>query len=222
MTGPISSWDSGAFGANWDSGLQWDINSPIPAGNVGEYLALVTSQHASKPNFLATLSVLLQPLADLQITYGAIPSSFDLDTAIGSQLDATGEWVGISRNLEIALSNTWFSWDTDGLGWDEASWWDPSQPSDETISLPDDSYRTLLRAKIVNNYWNGSIPGAYTVWNTLFSSTGWTIDIHDNQNNTLDFVLRGPAPDSITSALLTGGYFNLRPAGKSVSYSYLG
>lgn len=220
MVGPISTWDSGAFGANWDAGLNWDINTPSPNGNIAQYLALVTSEHADKPNFIATLSTLLQPFADMQVIYGQMALVFDLDSAVGSQLDDVGQWVGISRNIEVPLANTWFTWDADGLGWDEGSWYDPSQPADQTVVLPDDSYRTLLRARIVNNYWNGSIPGAYAVWNTLFTGTGWSIDIHDNQDMTMDFVLRGPTPDAITLALLTGGYFNLRPAGVSASYSY--
>jgi Protein of unknown function (DUF2612) len=220
MPGATSTWDSGAFGANWDAGLQWDVNVPAPGGNVGEYLALVTHEHADKPNFMTTLTQLLQPLADLQVTYGQIASSFDLDTAVGSQLDAVGQWVGISRQVETPLMNTWFSWDTSGLGWDEASWYDPTQPTDETVILPDDAYRTLIRAKVVNNYWDGSIPGAYEVWDVLFAGTGWTIDMTDNQDMSMVFTLRGPAPDAITMALLTGGYFNLRPAGVSATYGY--
>lgn len=221
MSGPVSTWDSGAFGANWDAGLQWDVNVPSPSGNVGEYLALVTSQHADKPNFITTLATLLQPMADLQVVYGQMGLCFDLDTAVGSQLDAVGEWVGISRDVSISLANTWFSWDIVGQGWDEGSWYDPNQPTNETVSLPDDSYRTLIRAKIVNNYWNGSVPVAYTVWDTLFAGTGWSIDITDNQNLTMVFTLRGPAPDAITEALLTGGYFNLKPSVVSASYEYL-
>lgn len=220
MGTPVTNWDSGIFGANWDAGLQWDVNLPTPGGDPSSYLALITSEHIGKPKFIAGLASVLQPIADLQVTYGAISSAFDLDTAVGTQLDAIGLWVGVSRNLVVPLSNVWFSWDTTGLGWDQASWYDPNQPTSETVTLPDDAFRTLIRAKIVNNSWNGSIPVAYSVWNTLFASTGWTIDIHDNQDMTMSFVLRGPAPDAITLALLTGGLFELRPAGVSASYSY--
>ena len=52
----VDTWDSGQPKANWDSGLQWDVNVGLPSGSVAPWLSLVTSEHASKPNFMATLA----------------------------------------------------------------------------------------------------------------------------------------------------------------------
>jgi hypothetical protein len=216
----LDSWDSSLFGAKWDSGLQWDVNVGSNLGDVTRYLNLITNEHNLLPNYMAMIAGVLQPFADNEEQLLEMPEAYDLDQAVGAQLDTVGLWVGQSRTLTIPLNNPWFSWNVSGQGWNQAAWRDPTQPTTTTIVLPDDSYRTLLRARIVNNTWDGTIPGAYTVWNTLFLNTGWTINIKDNGDMTMTFTLRGPPPDTITSALLTGGSFDLAPAGVLATYGY--
>lgn len=216
----IDTWDSGLHGADWDSGLQWDVNVGAPAGGIGSYLALVTSKHRDKPKFMSTLSVLVQALADINKCATSMQTIFDLDVAVGAQLDAIGEWIGIGRELNVPLPNVWFSWNVVNLGWNEGSWRDPNNPVNEVIVLPDDAYRTLLRAKVVNNQWNGTIEQAYSVWDTMFAGLNSSIDIVDNQDMSMEFILRGDQPDAITLALLNGGYLSTVPAGVSATYGY--
>lgn len=217
----VDSWDSGLQGATWDSGLQWDVNVGAPGGNVAPYLALVTSEHRDKPKFMAMIAMLMQTPADMIVGLQSLQTIFDLDTALGAQLDAVGEWIGVDRHLRVPLPNSWFSWDVVGLGWDEGSWHDPNDPTNEVITLPDDAYRTLLRARVVNNQWDGTIPAAYSIWETMFEGTGSSIDITDNGDMTMEFTLRGTAPDAITTALLDGGYLSTTPAGVEASYGYV-
>lgn len=216
----VDQWDSGQPGANWDSGLQWDVNVGPSPGDIEQYLRLITSEHRDRPKFRATVSALAQPYADDLVVLARMQTLFDLDTATGAQLDIVGQWIGVSRQLSVALPDVWFSWDTVDLGWDEGSWRDPRDPTTEVITLPDDAYRTLLRARVVNNQWDGTIPNAYEVWDTMFEGTGFTIDITDNGDMTMDFTLRGPPPDSITLALLNTGLLSTRPAGVRATYGY--
>src|ERR1039458_1627914 len=164
----ISTWDSGQPGANWDVGLQLDVNVGPTPGDPTYYLRLVTSEHIDKPNFIATLTAVLQPLADVQVRLAGMPGIFDLDVAVGDQEDKTGQWVGISRELQEPLTGVYFSLDTVGLGFDQGTWKGPFDPSTYLTALPDDAYRLLLRAKILNNKWDGTIPGAYAAWAELF------------------------------------------------------
>lgn len=213
----VDTWDSGLPGANWDSGLEWDVTVGLNNGDITKYLALVAGQHADKPKFIALLSMVLQPVADIIALIESIPDAFDLDKAVGKQLDVVGEWVGVSRTITVPLPQVYFSLDVPGLGLDEGTLKGPFDPTTGLLSLPDDAYRTLLRARIAANHWDGTIPGAYAVWDALFSASGYGILIVDNGDMSMMYALRGPVPDAVTLALFTGGYLNLKPAGVRVS-----
>jgi hypothetical protein len=146
-----------------------------------------------------------------------LPAAFDLDAAVGAQLDAVGLWVGVTRKLNVEVSGVYFSFDTDGLGWDEGSWWAPGDPSTSVVSLPDDAFRTLIRARIGANHWDGTIPGAYVAWDSLFAGTSFYVMIEDLGTMNMNQVLTGGTPDVITSALFTGGYLDISPAGVGVN-----
>ena len=89
----------------------------------------------------------------------------------------------------------------------------PFDPISGLVALNDMSYRTLLRATIAANNWDGTIPGAYAIWDILFSGTGIGILIQDYGDMTTDLALTGPIPDPVTTALFANGYMNLVPAG---------
>lgn len=183
------------------------------AADVAAYLALVTSQHRKQDRFVAALSVVVQAFADAKAAAEAMPGLYDLDAAVGAMLDVVGEWVGRSRALSLPLEDVYFSFDDDSLGFDQGSWLGPFDPVTGLVSLPDDAYRTLLRATIAANQWDGTLPSAYAIWNTLFSEAGTSILIQDNGDMSMVFGLLGATPDAVTLALLTGGYLALKPAG---------
>jgi hypothetical protein len=186
-----------------------------------DYTSLITSEHQSAPKFMAMVALLAQWAVDRRNMLASIPTSYDLDSAVGQQLDRVGEWVGISRNLSLPLTSVYFSFDTTGLGFDQGTWLGPFDPTTGLVSLPDDQYRILLYATITANNWDGTVPGAYDAWNTVFRPLGYSILIQDNQDMTMTVVLVGPSPDAVTLALFTGGYLNLRPAGVGITNYYL-
>ena len=212
----ISTWDSGQPGAKWDAGLQWDVNVGPALGNVAPYLSLVTSEHRDKPKFIETLSFVLQPIVDTLAQMRTFTAKFDIDVAAGVQLDIVGQWVGQSRELQTALTGAYFAFDTLGVGFDEGAWKGPFDPTTGLFILADESYRLLLKAKVLNNKWNGTIPQAYEIWDALFEGTGFGLLIQDFGNMHMLYALTGPVPDAVTLALFTGGYFNNRPAGVQV------
>jgi hypothetical protein len=187
---------------------------------ISQYTSLITSEHNQRPNFMAMVSLLAQWAVDRQNMLASIPGLFDIDYAIGQQLDWVGQWVGVSRNLSVPLTDVYFSFDTVGLGFDQGTWLGPFDPTTGLVSLPDDAYRTLLYAVIAANNWDGTVPGAYTAWNTIFEPLGYSILIEDGQDMTMTIALIGPTPDAVTLALFTGGYLNLRPAGVGITFYY--
>lgn len=92
------------------------------SGDASKYVELTTSQYRDKPKFTAMVEGVAQPFADTAEFLEGFAALFDLDTADGPQLDAIGLWIGASRDLEIPISNVYFSFDTPGLGFDEGLW----------------------------------------------------------------------------------------------------
>ena len=169
---------------------------------------------------MAMVSLLAQWAVDRQNMLASIPGLYDIDDAVGSQLDAVGLWVGASRNLSVPLTDVYFSLDIAGLGLDQGVIQGPFDPTTGLVSLPDAQYRILLYATIAANNWDGTIPGAYTAWNTIFEPLGYSILIQDYQNMTMGIALIGPTPDAVTLALFKGGYLNLIPAGVGVAFYF--
>jgi len=187
-------------------------------GNILPYTGLVTSQHADKPNFMAMISASFQPFADLIDLYHQAPYLYDVDTASGQQLDVLGEWVGRTRNLSVPISGVYFSFDTPGLGFDQGVWLGPYDSPTGIILLPDEYFRTLVKAAAINNQWDGGLLDSYTFLGQAFNIFGYSFRINDYCNLTISLEIDGPPnPPPLVVALLTEGYFDIRPAGVSIS-----
>lgn len=182
-----------------------------------DYTRLITSQHR-KPRFLALAAALLEPVTDAQNLLDEIGRAFDVDTAVGVQLDAVGEWVGRSRVLAGPLTGIYFAWGESGVGWGEGAWKGLYDPTTGLTTLPDDIYRRLLKAKIAANAWDGTIPGAYAVWRAAFEDTGSLIIIQDGQDMSMAVGIAGMPLDAVTKQILLGGYIPLKPEGVRIDW----
>lgn len=155
---------------------------------VQPYLDLITSEHKTKPNFIAWLTAALGTVNDGLSTTESINATFDIDRAIGNQLDIIGQIVGRSRSL-------------------------PFQPGDgSSPTLNDKNYRIALKAKIAQNQWDGTIPSIYTIWNNSFSDL--TMNIVDNQNMTMSVLIDSSGQiDPVIIEMIAAGYIVPKPAG---------
>lgn len=124
--------------------------------DIATYLNRITSQHKTKPKFMALLAARLGPFIDLARCLEIFDEAFDLDTAAGKQLDIIGEYVGVSRILNF-------------------------QPVAIPALLDDEHYRILLKSKISLNNWDGTTAGVYAIWNQVFPNT--QIGISDYQRH---------------------------------------
>lgn len=172
------------------------------SASVLNYEALITSEHNQRPNFMKMIDVTTQGAVDAQNLCATFPAIFDIDLAVGQQLDMLGTWIGASRNLAQPL------------------------PPDGITVLPDGPYHTLLQAVIAANHWDGTVPGLYSIWGAVFGSEPYgeggyglgtygtfTVLVQDNQDMTMFVVLVFSNFDETELALLTNGYFDLVPAG---------
>ncbi|MDL2289084.1 DUF2612 domain-containing protein, partial [Oscillospiraceae bacterium OttesenSCG-928-F05] len=121
-----------------------------------KYLNRITSQHKIQPKYMAWLAALLDKLNDLAEVALQMDLAYDLDEAVGAQLDVIGELVGVSRLLTFEPQNA---------------------PS---ALLSDDDYRLIIRARISLNQWDGSTAGIYQLWADIFPEA--TIEVVDKQD----------------------------------------
>jgi hypothetical protein len=200
----------------WQVPVNWANGVGPAVGTVATWAGLITSKFATKPKFMNMVAATVQPLADLVTQLSKIPSLFDLDTAVGQQLDWVGEWIGVTRFIQTPLVGVYFAFDTSGVGFDQGSWFGPYNPSTGVTQLDDNTYRLLLYAKIAANHWDGTVPSAYAAWADLFPASAFTVLIEDLGGMHMQYALLGSLPDALTLALFTGGYLALKPSGVQI------
>ena len=178
---PISQYGSGAYGG-----------APIEVLQLGYYLSRITSEWRNSPKFMAFLTVLLKKFDDVSQCQVQMDQAFDLDNAIGAQLEILGSIVGASRTVAF-------------------------QPSGGVSPTLDDvTYRILIKATAGKNQWDGTIDSLQAIWAVLFP-TG-RIVIADNQNMTATIFLTGTF-SSIVKDLILNGYIVPQP--ETVRYNYI-
>jgi Protein of unknown function (DUF2612) len=153
---------------------------------IEDYTSLITSEHNTAPNYVATVSLSCQPMVDQQNLVAEVPGLFDIDSAVGQQLDYVGQWVGLTRYVNVPL-DIYFSWGVAGLGWGQGVWYSIFDPTTGAVALDDPHYRILLKARIVANQWDGTITGAYDAWDTLFAPEGFGIIIQCGAPQAIDY-----------------------------------
>jgi hypothetical protein len=103
VTAQIQCYMSGASGGTGEFDI---IQATLLSNAIPYYLSLVPSQWRAAPKFLSWLAALLQPLVDVGICAAGLNAAFDIDTAVGSQLDVLGQFIGVSRTLPFAPGNS--------------------------------------------------------------------------------------------------------------------
>ncbi|MCW3641765.1 DUF2612 domain-containing protein [Burkholderia cenocepacia] len=183
-----------------------------------DYTALITSEHSDKPKFMAMVEMLSAPQVDLMNVLGGMPALFDLDAAVGDQLDVLGQWIGLSRDVNTPLTGIYFSFDVGGLGFDQGVWKGPFDPDTGLVSLDDDTYRMTLRAKIAANRWD-STPGAAADILDSLAPAGTLVFLEDPCDMSITIGIAGKQPPALYIALLKNGFLALKPEAVHVNYA---
>jgi len=185
---------------------------------VNQYTLLITSEHASRPRFVATVELSTDPFVTLQALYASMPALFDIDAAAGQQLDIDGEWVGRSRKLLEPLTGVYFAFDTTGLGFDQGMWRGPDDPSEGLIVLDDPTYRLLLLARILVDQWDGTADGMREAWQALMGPLGYTVLLQDACDMTCSLALTGaPRFDPFALSLFATNVLAIKPDGVRIN-----
>ena len=184
---------------------------------MSKYTELITNYHATKPKFFDHIDLSTRPLIDISTATRGLVSAFDIDTAVGVQLDILGLWIGRSRIVSQPISGVYFSLDIDGLGFDRGVWQGPYDPDSGYTTLSDETYRIILKAKIAINNWDGRNDSLPPILDAALEGSGLKMQIVDNQEMTISIWVFPETDISNVSleliAAIRQGYLTVKAAG---------
>lgn len=184
---------------------------------MSKYTELITNYHATKPKFFDHIDLSTRPLIDISTATRGLVSAFDIDTAVGVQLDILGLWIGRSRIVSQPISGVYFSLDIDGLGFDQGVWQGPYDPDSGYTTLNDETYRIILKAKIAINNWDGRNDSLPPILDAALEGSGLKMQIVDNQDMTISIWVFPETDISNVSleliAAIRQGYLTVKAAG---------
>jgi len=160
--------------------------------DIERYLNLVTSEHADKQKFTSWLLSVLTLVDSSTELFKKFDTYFDLDNAVGEQLDIIGEIVGVSRRLNF-------------------------QPSISSPILDDETYLLIIKAKIARNKWDGTVIQIKEVWNSLFPEQ--PLILTDNQDMSVNALIFG-FDTILLKELVSNRYIIPKPQGVKFNYAY--
>ena len=146
--------------------------------DVSNYLDLITSEHSLQPKFIDYNTTFLNMIQAGCDTLYDFDSIFNLDQATGDALDKLAYLAGISRVLPVD---------------------DPDIPN----QLSDKSLRKVIKSKINQNHWDGTMQGWLNIMQIIFPDSSY--DIQDNFDMSVNILVIDPNIDDETIALLFNG-----------------
>lgn len=174
----------------------------MSAPNISDYLNLITSEHR-KPKFQAMVQVYAQWAVDRRNLLASFQTKFDLDTAVGVQLDVLGLWANISRSVVVIPSEAF------------------PAPNPYVVVLDDTTYRRAIKACVMANHWDGTPAMLATILSTFYQPRGISAGVRDNQDMSIDVYLSGGNPTDAEAALLSQMIIPVRPAGVRINNSFI-
>jgi len=191
---------------------------------MAQYKELIPAPNQGKDRFMRWVEALLTPHVNTQEALNSLVDAFNIDKAVGVQLDYIGELLGRPRQVDFTMQGG-----ASGV-------------------LGDDLYRKVIKAKILLNTWKGTVPEIYAFWDVVFPDS--PINISNNEDMTIDFTIFN-FPEDFTSTttfaytdttypdgqggygtghwggfiapnrqLVSNHYFTPKPAGVTPSYAF--
>lgn len=119
-----------------------------------EYENLLIVQYSDKPKASETISSIVKRFKNNFDLLEQMEDAFDLDNAVGKQLDIIGKIVGISRNVEGVIPKIFFGFDDNinAKGFSLAPFYTGDQAKYTDTQLSDSDYRFFIRMKIAKNH----------------------------------------------------------------------
>lgn len=165
------------------------------------YQNLLLSQYQEQPKAMSTIAVLVEnAICDLVLR--EIEAAFNLDMAIGSQLDVLGEYIGFGRSVRVLPTQAFFNmtdYDTPSetmVGMTDyadetenalSTFYRYSMASQGTADLNDEDYRLILQWKVKFNSLGSSL---HDIAVALYESFGSNLICFDHKNMSISYAVR--------------------------------
>jgi hypothetical protein len=215
--------------ANWPTAGA-PTTGTVPTDNlialVNYYVARLIIQYADKPKAQGIIALFVkQFIADDLATI--LRDAFNLDTAVGPQLDTIAKYVGLNRNIGLPTFPPFFSMRDytganpqgthgfalyDGSSPATGAFYDYTQQINPT-ALPDAAFAFLLRLKIAINHLDGTYAGIQQFIAQHLSA--W-VTVTDNQDMTLTYTIAANPP--VAPTILAGFLPKPMGVGKIITY----
>ena len=200
------------------------------------YKRLVTSEYRSSPRFVKTVEKLLAYGITTDESLKNLLLAFDVDNATKKQLDILGRIVGASRQLEFnpsagAIGNIICPSPAELASGEEfpiitvpqpayldgtsyLSGFPPSEMGSGNI-LDDNAFRMIIKARIIQNAWKGTINELYELWYAIMGSDK-KMAIEDLQDMSFNIVLQGNYTQ-LEKELIIHAYIIPKPEGVRIN-----
>ena len=206
---------------------------------VEQYKNLLIVQYYDKEKARATIGLFVETLLQNGITFD-VKDAFDINTAIGNQLDVLGKYIGLDRifpNTGIGPGDFFTMGDYNDSGISGFSMGDygdlPGSSGDMAgyedmtaqSALSDDDYRILLKFKIIQNHSNHSLK---SINDNLFLTFGTDIYASSLDDMTItytfvpgiqDIVFIAFEKDAITKPMAVGVNYIIKSAEKMFAFT---
>lgn len=160
------------------------------------YRRLLTSEYKTRPRLTSWLLWLISEGLTYNGVLQEILQAFDLEKAEGVQLDTLGKIAGVGRLLNFYPSGG------------------------ESPLMDDDTYRLVIKARLIQNLWKGTLDELYSAWAVLFP--GIYLQIQDLQTQgpgdamTYNVVIMGEFTQ-LMRELIVNGYIVPKPEGVRIN-----
>ena len=204
------------------------------------YRELITSEYRLAPRFNDMVRKMVDYNCELDTFILKVVDMFDLETAHDDQLDIIGYCVGTSRDLDFEptplgrgdiICPTPEEMEKDSgdesvytvyptptpVNMDESDFIKGYAPADieDAPLITDSVFRTMIKARIVQNVWKGNVLELYDMWKNLFPEN-LGIQIQDLQDMSYNIVLVGQYT-GLMRELIMHGYIIPKPEGVRIN-----
>lgn len=171
-----------------------------------EYARLLIPFHVHREKFVALVEALVSVYVAVNDAAMDLPRAFDIDVAVGVQLDIVGQWVGRTRFIPYPLDTFWFTFNDAQRGFNLGVWKGPYEADYGLYRLADEDYRKLLYAKIGVNHWDGTLEQVESVLRGLYEGNGLSpgslFFLDDKGDSTAVFAVAQKIPPPLIIAML--------------------
>lgn len=143
------------------------------------YLDLLIYQYRNKPKAEAEISAIVKEFGSIFDFYNSFETEFDLDSAVGNQLDIIGRIVGLSRTVPLGLPKIYFGFNnknSNALGFKQAPFKNGNEKNYTDLQLNDFDYRFFLKAKISKNFAKSDVISIDEIVSFLFNEKAFITD----------------------------------------------